>query len=82
MRTVPRSRCQELLEYGNALSNSSLNWLTGDEGGLRENMGNIFFNLKSWADKKMKKEETKLAYQCRKKDRHKTHYQIESILCI
>ena len=33
------------------------------QGGLRENMGNIFFNLKPWADKKMKKEETKLAYQ-------------------
>ena len=28
------------------------------QGGLRENMGNIFFNLKPWADKKMKKEET------------------------
>ena len=43
-----------------SLSNSSLNWLTGDEGGLRENMGNIFFNLKPWADKKMKIEETSI----------------------
>ena len=57
---------QDVKNYLNtvmSLSNSSLNWLTGDEGGLRENMGNIFFNLKPWADKKMKKEETKLAYQ-------------------
>ena len=36
-----------------------------------DDMGNIFFNLKPWADKEMKKEETKLTYQIKKIDKLK-----------
>jgi hypothetical protein len=39
------------------LFNDATNDATDDD------MGNILFNRKPWADKKMKKEETKLAYQ-------------------